>query len=48
MIVFGRLQEMLARHVPPLVVTVDTAVNYSLDAPRPDLPARRRYFGGSE
>jgi len=44
--VFRRLREIFARHVPPLVVTVDAPGNYSLDAPRPDLPAPRRYFGG--
>jgi hypothetical protein len=44
--VFGRLREIFARHVPPLVVTIDAPGNFSLDAPRPDLPAPRRYFGG--
>jgi hypothetical protein len=44
--VFHRLREIFARHVPPLVVTAYTPFNDSLDAPRPDLPAPRRYFGG--
>jgi len=44
--VFRRLREIFVLHVPPLVVTVDAPGNYSLDAPRPNLPASRRYFGG--
>jgi hypothetical protein len=44
--VFGRLREIFAPHIPPLVVTNDAPGNYSLDAPRPDVPAPRRYFGG--
>lgn len=44
--VFRRLREIFERHVPPLLVTIDAPGNYSLDAPRTDLPAPRRYFGG--
>ena len=44
--VFARLRAILSRHVPPLVVTADTATNFSLALDRPAIPEPRRYFGG--
>ncbi len=44
--VFLRLRAIFTRHVPPLAVTADEPGNYTVDAPRPDPPAPRRYFGG--
>ena len=44
---FQRLRGILKRHVPPLVVTVDGARDYSLAVDRPEIqPEARRYFGG--
>ena len=46
--VLRRLRAILARHVPPLIVTADGPAGYSLAVDRPDLmPEQRRYFGGA-
>jgi hypothetical protein len=45
--VFRRLREIMAGHVPPLLVTTDGPQGYSVSVDRPDiLPEARRYFGG--
>jgi hypothetical protein len=44
--VFKRLRSILARHVPPLVVSKDTASDYSLAVDFPSAPENARYFGG--
>lgn len=44
--VFQRLRSILARHVPPLVVTADTDRDYALAVDFPSAPAPARYFGG--
>ena len=45
--VFRRLREILARQVPPLLVTGDGPEGYSVSVDRPDIvPEARRYFGG--
>jgi hypothetical protein len=45
--VFRRLREIMARQVPPLVVTGDGPEGYSVSVDRPDIvPEARRYFGG--
>jgi hypothetical protein len=44
--VFARLRAILSRHVPPLVVSADTATDFSLALDRPAIPEPRRYFGG--
>ena len=45
-VVAERLRAILARHVPPLVVTVDGPPVYSLSVDRNDIPEPQRYFGG--
>ncbi|MDQ6919681.1 MAG: hypothetical protein M3Z98_10025 [Candidatus Dormibacteraeota bacterium] len=45
--IFRRLRSILARQVPPLVVTEDGQRDYSLAVDRPEIqPEARRYFGG--
>jgi hypothetical protein len=41
-----RLRAILARHVPPLLVTADGPGGYSLSVDRKDIPEPQRYFGG--
>jgi hypothetical protein len=43
--VFRRLREIMARQVPPMVVTGDGPPQYSVSVDRPDIPEPRRYFG---
>jgi hypothetical protein len=44
--VFQRLRPILKRHVPPLVVTGDSAGDYILAVDFPTAPEPARYFGG--
>jgi hypothetical protein len=45
--VFQRLRSILTPHVPPLVVTRDTARDFSLAVDFPSAPEPARYFGGA-
>jgi hypothetical protein len=44
--VFKRLRSILARHVPPLVVSKDAARDYTVAVDFPSAPENARYFGG--
>jgi hypothetical protein len=44
--VFQRLRSILARYVPPLVVTTDTDSDYVVAVDFPSASAPARYFGG--
>jgi hypothetical protein len=44
--VFQRLRSILTQHVPPLLVSEDSAGGYSVAVDFPPAPENARYFGG--